>query len=197
MKKGNKALKLVAYGGVLLMALLVAVGSTFSWYDRNETASANAHVMNYSKSGKITSNSPKTIRTYLGTDTDGIITYSDTELSGNVTALPNKLMHFKTVIEDTGNAGESNISLYIGGLTCTTNLGGAYHIGLTSPEKTYKPVTGSTDGDFIKTEKICLEDNLTVASNGSVEIYWFIKVDKTDFTGAGTITLDSLYTVFN
>lgn len=197
MKKGNMVRKLATCCVVWLMALLVAVGSTFSWYDRSVTADANARILNYSQSGRITSNAPKTIRTYLGTENGGVITYSDAELSGNVTVLPNRPVYFKTVIEDSGNVGESNISLYSKGFTCTANLGNAYHIGLLSPEKTCKAVTASASGNVFQMDRICIADNLTVPSNGSVEVCWFIQVDNPDFSGTGTLTPEILYTVFN
>lgn len=189
--------RLVGYACIFFLAIIVAVNSTFSWYDRNKADDEFGHILNYSQTGKVTDNTPKTISTYLGADNGGIISYSDTEFTGNITVFPNKPIYFKTVIKDEGGSGDANVSLYVDGLSCSQNLGADYHIGITSPEKAYKSVKGNAVGELIEIGKICIEDNLTVKSNGTVEIYWFIKVDNTDFSGSGTLTPGSMYITFN
>lgn len=201
MKKFNTVLRLFTCLFVVLLTVFMTVGSTFSWYDRTKSSDKTvSKVLSYTKSGTVTSQSPKTITTFVGADSNGVISY-DTPLSdtGEITLYPGKPTYLKTVIADTGNSGDSAVSLYVSGFSCTTNMGGGYHIGLVSPEKTYNSLNGSTDGEKIVFGQFCIEDQITVPSNSSVEIYWFILPDATDFSGAGTgtFTVGNMYTVFN
>ena len=75
--------------------------------------------------------------------------------------------YFKTVITETGNGGDSVVSLYIDSIKAGAN----FSVGLTSPEKTYESVTVSGGAVY----DYCIEDYILVRNLDSTEIYWFIR----------------------
>lgn len=205
MKRQLNITRLISYIAVFALVVIMAVGSTFSWYPRTTNSTdETVKSLNYSVSGKVNSTSVKTIITYAGDNDNGKITYTD-EASGAITALPGKVNYFKTVIADKdpatdniNNAGDSIVSLYLKGLTLKSNMGGTIHVGIVTPEKTYTLYTGSTDAEtgYIVVPTICIEDNVVISSGGSTEVEWFIQVDSS-YEGSGTIELGGMYVMYN
>lgn len=180
-----KAVTLVA---LLMFAMTLLVTSTFSWYPRAEVNSEDTYqTLRYVQTGKVTGWGLKTVKTYLGTSENGNVSYSDTELVANTNIPVNdeKIYYFKTVITETENNGVSAISLYLDKIKAS---GSSISVGLTSPEKTYEKVslTSGSVSDY------CLEDNIIIQTNGTVEIYWFI-----NYSGTIALQLGNFYYMHN
>lgn len=187
MKKEYRGFKVVSHIAILFLVLLIAVSTTFSWYDRSKSDDVSSYRLDYSQTGKVNGAGEKTVKTYAGTNSNGIVTYSETELadSREFDVVSGEATYFKTVITETDNAGDSVVSLYLDNLTCTS---GTLKVGIVGPEKTYIEHE-DTDSTF---ENLCIEDNLIVKSQGTVEIYWFVIADAD-----GTIELGNFYIVHN
>lgn len=191
MKKEYKGLKLLTVMLVLALVLALTVVSAFSWYDRTKRADEDGYKLTYSQIGRVNNTSGVTVVTYAGTVTDGAVEYSDTPLSGAVDVKAGEAVYFKSVVTDTSNSSDTLVSLYINDLVYNPTLGDHINIGLVNPEKTYKAVNATNEGGTCHAETFCLEDNIIVESNGTVEVEWFIKpvnsVTETDAIKPGTI----------
>lgn len=198
MKKSEKKSKMISHILIMAMTLIMAVAATFSWLPRNPAASlGTGNMLKYTQSGEINGSGGE-VHTYAGTNDNGVITYSDTELSSDsVTAAPGKVNYFKTVIQDnTTNGNKSVVSVYLENLKFSTDMGDAFHIGLTEPEKTYKSFKTTAQGEYNVIVSLCLEDNIIIQNGDDWEIYWFISVDG-NYSGNGTIVLDTMHLVYN
>lgn len=198
MKNSEQKSKMISHILIMAMTLIMAVAATFSWLPRNPAASlGKGNMLNYTQSGEI-NGSGGVVHTYAGTNDNGVITYSATELSSDsVTAAPGKVNYFKTVIQDnTTNGNKSVVSVYLENLKFSTDMGNAFHIGLTEPEKTYKSFKTTAQGEYNVISSLCLEDNIIIQNGDDWEIYWFISVDA-DYSGNGTIVLDTMHLVYN
>lgn len=198
MKKSEQKSKMISHILIMAMTLIMAVAATFSWLPRNPAASlGKGNMLNYTQSGEI-NGSGGVVHTYAGTNDNGVITYSATELSlDSVTAAPGKVNYFKTVIQDnTTNGNKSVVSVYLENLKFSTDMGNAFHIGLTEPEKTYKSFKTTAQGEYNVISSLCLEDNIIIQNGDDWEIYWFISVDG-NYSGNGTIVLDTMHLVYN
>ena len=194
MKKDRSNLRLISYIVMLALVLTMAAGSTFSWYNRTKVAGGESNKLIYSQTGMVNNaaSEERTVATYAGTSENGVVSYSETAVSGAVTAKAGEVTYFKTVITDTANAGDSMVSLYLQSITLSSNMGNEFHIGLVGPEKTYKSYTCTNNA----ANKVCVEDNIFLENNGTVEVYWFVKPDTANATD-GTITLGAQYLVYN
>ena len=199
MKKSEQKSKMISHILIMAMTLIMAVAATFSWLPRNPAASlGKGNMLKYTQSGEI-NGSGGVVHTYAGTNDNGVITYSNTALSkdDNVTAEPGKVNYFKTVIQDnTTNGNKSVVSVYLENLKFSTDMGNAFHIGLTEPEKTYKSFNATAQGEYNVISSLCLEDNIIIQKGDAWEIYWFISVDG-NYSGNGTIVLDTMHLVYN
>lgn len=198
MKKSEQKSKMISHILIMAMTLIMAVAATFSWLPRNPAASlGTGNMLKYTQSGEINGSGGE-VHTYAGTNDNGVITYSATELSSDsVTAAPGKVNYFKTVIQDnTTNGNKSVVSVYLKNLKFSTDMGNAFHIGLTEPEKTYKSFNATAQGEYNVISSLCLEDNIIIQNGGAWEIYWFISVDG-NYSGNGTIVLDTMHLVYN
>lgn len=198
MKKSEQKSKMISHILIMAMTLIMAVAATFSWLPRNPAASlGKGNMLNYTQSGEI-NGSGGVVHTYAGTNDNGVITYSATELSSDsVTAAPGKVNYFKTVIQDnTTNGNKSVVSVYLENLKFSTDMGNAFHIGLTEPEKTYKSFKTTAQGEYNVISSLCLEDNIIIQNGDDWEIYWFISVDG-NYSGNETIVLDTMHLVYN
>ncbi len=198
MKKSEQKSKMISHILIMAMTLIMAVAATFSWLPRNPAASlGTGNMLKYTQSGEINGSGGE-VHTYAGTNDNGVITYSATELSSDsVTAAPGKVNYFKTVIQDnTTNGNKSVVSVYLKNLKFSTDMGNAFHIGLTEPEKTYKSFNATAQGEYNVISSLCLEDNIIIQNGDAWEIYWFISVDG-NYSGNGTIVLDTMHLVYN
>lgn len=198
MKKSEQKSKMISHILIMAMTLIMAVAATFSWLPRNPAASlGKGNMLKYTQSGEINGSGGE-VHTYAGTNDNGVITYSATELSSDsVTAAPGKVNYFKTVIQDnTTNGNKSVVSVYLENLKFSTDMGNAFHIGLTEPEKTYKSFKTTAQGEYNVISSLCLEDNIIIQNGDDWEIYWFISVDG-NYSGNGTIVLDTMHLVYN
>lgn len=198
MKKSEQKSKMISHILIMAMTLIMAVAATFSWLPRNPAASlGTGNMLKYTQSGEINGSGGE-VHTYAGTNDNGVITYSATELSSDsVTAAPGKVNYFKTVIQDnTTNGNKSVVSVYLKNLKFSTDMGNAFHIGLTEPEKTYKSFNATAQGEYNVISSLCLEDNIIIQNGDDWEIYWFISVDG-NYSGNGTIVLDTMHLVYN
>lgn len=202
MKKNRSSYNLISRIAILSLVLLLAVGSTFSWYDRTKRDDETGNTLKYSVAGSVNANVNKvTVDTFLGTKEDGIVSYSKSAIptSGvntDIDTNPGELTYFKTVISDKGNAGDFLISLYLSQFSCRSDMGDKVHIGIIGPEKTYNQYTGVSSGLSYIVEPMLIEDNLYLKSNGSIEVYWFIEVDAS-YSGTGVVNLGVPYVVNN
>ena len=192
MKKPGYSFKLFSHIAVLSLTVLIAVAATFSWYPRtiiNYNESGN--VLSYTNSGHI-NGSGATIQTFAGTNNRGVITY-DSSATATLVAEPDSTLYFKTVITDQStNTHSSMVSLYLQKISFTQNMRDYIHIGITSPEKTYRLLETEDSRNYSAT----LEDNLSLPAGGTKEVYWFVYVDS-DLTSAGELNLGTLNLVYN
>lgn len=198
MKSKYSTLKIVTYVVILVLVLVMAIPSTFSWYNREQNEPAESYLLEYKQTGKVTANGTKTIETYVGEVVNGMLTY-ETKISDDSRTVATKtkeVTYFKTVITDSANAGDTVLSLYVNDITYLKTMGQGGHIGLVEPEKTYKAFNAAESDGAYKVSNLCIEDNIIVANNGSVEIYWFVEFDA-DYISAGEVTLGELYVVYN
>lgn len=204
MKKNRSSYNLISRIAILSLVLLLAVGSTFSWYDRTKRDDEEGHVLSYTLSENCKVNTglkDVSVNTYLGTKENGIVKYSEDPLttSGvgeNVTTVSGEITYFKTVIKDNNNAGDSLVSLYLSQFSCASNMGNSVHVGVVGPEKTYNQYTGSTSGATYTVKPMLIEDNIVLNNNGEIEVYWFIEVDAS-YSGTGVVNLGVPYVVNN
>lgn len=198
MKKHSNA-KLFSHILILALVLLIAVGATFSWYNRTVTSSAGSgDLLTYNQTGNV-SGEGGTIKTYAGTSDNGKITYSTEELStasGTVSTEPGALNYFKTVITNGETSGDSMVSVYLENFSYSSSLGDSVHIGIIQPEKTYKQFDATLSGSNYNISSVCLEDNIPLKKGGSTEVYWFVEIDS-DVTTSGSIQLDTMHLVYN
>lgn len=179
---------------MLVLVLTMATDYTFSWYDRYPTESETGNMLSYIQTGKVNNSvsQDRTVQTFAGTMNNGVITYSNTAVSGAVTVKPGEACYFKTVITDNAGVGASVVSLFVKKITVSSNLTDSIYIGLVGSEKTYERCSGNN----YQFNNVCIEDNIYVANNATVEVYWFVKSNAT-FTSDGTVTLDAQYLVYN
>ena len=204
MKKYSNS-KLFSHILIFALVLLIAVGATFSWYNRPEPSSAGSgNLLTYNQTGNINGEGGS-IQTYAGTNDNGKITYSTEELSvsaDSISTEPGALNYFKTVITNGASSGDSMVSVYLENFRYSSSLGDSVHIGIIQPEKTYKKYSAVLSGSEYKADSICLEDNIPLkgynaeAGTGTVEIYWFVEVDK-NVTESGSIQLGTMHLVYN
>lgn len=202
MKKNTSSFNLVSRLAILLLVLLLAVGTTFSWYDRTKRGDGESYLLDYEVSGKInTGLTGVSVETYVGTKKNGIVKYNDVPLtvSGvgeSVTTNSGEVTYFKTVIQDTANSGDSLISLYLSQFSCASKMGSKIHIGVVGPEKTYNEYQGTISGSDYVIQPMLIEDNILLKNNSIVEVYWFMSVDES-YSGDGTVSLGVPYVVNN
>ncbi|MBQ7385261.1 MAG: hypothetical protein IJW04_02010 [Ruminococcus sp.] len=196
MKKEYKSLKLLTFVLVFALVLALTVVSAFSWYDRTMRADEDGYRLVYSQNGRVNNTSGVTVVTYAGTVTDGVVEYSDTPVSGAVDVKAGQAVYFKSVVTDTANSSDTVVSLYLNGLTYNSAMGENIHIGLVSPEKTFKEYKGVVSGNNRTVSTFCLEDNIVVEKQSTIEVEWFIK-PSTDYTGTSAITPGTIYIAYN
>ena len=175
MKKEYFVRRVLIVALVLTLVASMAVFSVFSWYDRTARDNETGNILSYTQTGKVNNTSGVTVTTYLGTLKDGAVEYSETPVSGAIDVKAGQPVYFKSVVTDTANAGGAVVSLYIKDLSYASSLGEELHIGLVGPEKTYKEYSTSVSGGNYLVDTFCLEDNIFVENNGTVEVQWFIK----------------------
>lgn len=194
MKESRNYLRFISYIAMLVLTLTMATSSTFSWYSRHPGDGGEGNLLRYTQTAKVnnTVSDKRTVVTYAGTDNNGVIEYSDTAVSGAVTVAPGEPCYFKSVITDTAGSGDSIVSLYLKRISISTNMSNEVYIGIIGPEKTYKQYRAS---DY-KLNEVCIEDNLYLANDGTIVVYWFIK-SEASYSDNATVTLDTQYLVYN
>ena len=183
MKNRNSLVKLISLIAILMLSFTLVVTSTFSWYPRTKSETEPVNFMKYALSGFVTGGGNKDVATYVGTNENGHVEYSETALSTNrvIPVNSEKIYFFKTVITETGKeGGDSVISLYIDSIKAGTN----FSVGVTSPEKTFEAVTVS-GGQVVD---YCIEDYILVKNQDTTEIYWFIR-----YSGTSALELGNFY----
>ncbi len=188
MKNRINLLKVISYAAVLVLVLVLVVGTTFSWYDRTMSPGKTTNLMEYTQKGKV-NGSGCTFKTYIGTNTKGIVEYSETEATNAITLEKGELTYFKTTIQN-GTTGMAVVSLNLKNALVSSSL----HVGITEPEKTYKPFTGIDNST--NATVVCIEDNIDLANGAPQDVYWFIDVPAS-YTGTVTINLSDLYITYN
>ena len=187
MKKEKSFLRILSIIALLMLTLLIAVTSTFSWYPRTSSETDEMHIFRDRRSLTVVGHGKKTITTYVGDNDNGHVTYEDVLDDTNriIPVNDEKIYYFKTVITETGNGGTAPVALYVDSIKAST---ATLQIGLTGPEKTYKSyaVTSGYAKD------VCIEDNVIVENNGTVEIYWFVK-----YAGTTELQIGNLYYFYN
>ena len=201
-EKGN--LRVISFIVVMILATILVVGSTASWYDRTPTSAGTTNKLKYSQSAKINNGSTISVETYVGKNNNGVITY-ETKLSdvNSIESVSGSVNYFKTVLTDQSNKGDSIVSLYLKSLSCSNLTNNDIHIGILGPEKTYKSFVGNAvNGNYV-VNSACIEDNVLVKNNTSIdsdlkhtEIYWFVETNV-NANAKGTIVLGDLYVVAN
>ncbi len=193
MKKEYFALRVLAIALTFALVASLAVFSVYSWYDRTKRDDEAGYLLSYTQTGKVNNTTGISVKTYAGKIENGDVTYDDAELSGAVDVKSGELNYFKTVITDTSNAGGAVVSLYLKDFTYNNGLGNKINIVIINPEKTYKEYTAVVSGSNYVINNFCLEDNIVVDNNGTVEVYWFVKpatsITATDALNIGTMCI--------
>ena len=198
MKKEYFALRVLAIALAFALIASLAVFSVYSWYDRTKRDDEAGHLLSYTQTGRVNNTTGISVKTYAGIADNGAVTYEDTELQGAVDVKAGELSYFKTVITDTANAGGAVISLYLKGFIYNSSLGEKIHIGIVNPEKTYVEYSGvlSDTGTDCTIDNLCLEDNIIVDNNGTVEVYWFVK-PSTSITATDALNIGTMCIAYN
>lgn len=207
MKRQLNISRLVTIVSALALAVIMAVGSTFSWYNRPQNTAdvSNVKKLNYSVTGKV--NAPRSVqmKTYLGIEDKGEFTYNDEVSTSVAFSAGENIKYFKTDIDITNN-GDALVSLYLQGLTYS-NLGEKFSIGIINPEKTLKKysVTGAT-GVYVK-DFVCISDNVVIPTDmdddgqefdSDLTVYWYIKFDNpNDKADIRELNLGKMHLVYN
>jgi len=197
MKKEYSALRILIVALILVLVASMAMFSAFSWYQRSARVDETGYLLKYTQTGKVNNSSGVIVKTYLGTSDNGEITYSEDELSGAVDVKSGEVTYLKTVLTDTANAGGAVVSLYLKDFTYHSGMGDKVYVGIINPEKTYKDYSGETSGDNKVVSTLCLEDNITVPGNGTVEILWFVKSSDSDFAGTDALDIGTMCIAYN
>lgn len=182
MKSGNKFFRLFSLVTIFALILIMAVASTFSWYAPT-TVTDKGNALYYNIEGKINRNSGCKFVTYKGDVVDGFLVYNEfTPLRGPQAVTiseTDEVARYKTIIANDDN-GPALVSLYVNSISCTD--GDAY-IGIYQPEKTYIKAEGTP---------VCIEDNLIVPNNSSIEVYWYVGAKA-----GATVTFGDLFVSYN
>lgn len=189
MKKNSSGYILLSRIAILLLVMCLAVGTTFSWYDRSKRDDEEGHVLKYNLTGNVNANlEDVTVETYLGTNKDGVVTYGEDALvaSADVPVVAGELAYFRTVITSANSPGDALVSLYLSQFSCKSSMGNKVHIGVIGPEKIYNQFTGTASGSSYVVKPMLIEDNLVLKSNGVVEVYWFLEVEVSGSVNIGT-----------
>ncbi len=184
MKKEKRSFRLISQIIILVLIVVMGIGTTSSWYNRTQNSNQTGAILSYEQTG-VVNGTGCTTETFLGTDDNGVVDYSDTKQTEAVTVAAGTTVHFETVISNKSNRGAATVSLY---LKSSAQSYAAY-IGVRELEKTYKPFTGISSGGSYY---ICIEDNIPVKNNSTSAVYWFVKSDA-----ALTIDPNNLYVVYN
>ncbi len=187
MKKGRTFYRLFSFVAIFTLILIMAVASTFSWYNPTVYPTSevinNGNALNYDIEGKINRISGLQFKTYEGTVVDGMLIYNDASFLRGPQSVTiretDEVAYYKTIIMNDDN-GAAMVSLYVNSISCTD--GDAY-VGISKPEKTY---VKSNEGAF------CIEDNLIVPNNDFIEVYWYVGAKK-----GATITFGDLFIAYN
>ena len=178
MKKAMNICKLISCIALAVLTAVMVVGTTFSWYDRTQDVdNTNYSSLQYTRVGKV-NGKVATFETYQGTVDNGKISYAEAPLA-KVEVPAGEAFYFKTLITN-GNYGTSSVALYLN----KENPYGNINIGIQSLEKTYKSYKS---GDVL-----CIEDFITMDSQQTVEVYWFVKAES-----KVTLDLSQMYFVPN
>lgn len=200
MKQNRNSLRLVSHVAILVLTLILAVASTFSWYDRTVEANEDGNRLNFNHTAFVNNGETIDVKTYAGVLENGVVEYDDSEgkeLDGtDVTIKSGKVNYFKTVLKDTGNQGNSLVSLYINEISSSSVTLNNIHIGLIAPEKVYKHHTATKTGANFALKNVCIEDNLFIKNKGTVTVYWFIEPDK-GVVGDIVMNIGTSYVVAN
>lgn len=196
MKKEYFALRVLAIALAFALIASLAVFSVYSWYDRTKRDDEAGHLLSYTQTGRVNNTTGISVKTYAGIADNGVVTYEDTELQGAVDVKAGELSYFKTVITDTANAGGAVVSLYLKDFTYNSSLGEKIHIGIVNPEKTYVEYAGALSGTKRTIDNLCLEDNIIVDNNGTVEVYWFVK-PSTSITATDALNIGTMCIAYN
>lgn len=207
MKRQLNISRLITILLALALAVIMAVGSTFSWYDRTPATvnKTDIKTMNYSVTGKV--NAPRTaqMKTYLGVEDNGEFTYNN-EVSGSVLFEKGEnIKYFKTDIDITDN-GDALVSLYLQGLTYT-KLGQNFSIGVINPEKTLKSYTADSANDVFIKNYACICDNILIPTDtdddgqefdSDFTVYWYIKFESPNESDEScTLSLGKMHLLYN
>ena len=199
MKRQLNIFKVISCLAVLALVMIIAVGSTFSWYNRSisNTVQANDD-LKYSVSGARINGCNATATTYTGTCNNGEFTFSDTAWDGtsDITVPTNGVVFFKTNVKN-ANTGKSVVSLYFEDFAYSNALGSAFHVGLISPEKTFKGESKTATTSDYEFDWVCLEDNIVLNANESVDVYWYISFDGMSLTSDNTINPGKIHLDYN
>ena len=181
MKKAMNICKLISCIALAMLTAVMVVGTTFSWYDRTQDVDSTKYSsLQYTREGKVNGKAA-TFATYQGTVDNGKISYAEAPLAENakVEVPAGEAFYFKTLITN-DNYGTSSVALYLD----KENPYGNINIGIQSLEKTYKSYKS---GDVL-----CIEDFITMDSQQTVEVYWFVKAES-----KVTLDLSQMYLVYN
>ena len=207
MKRQLNISRLITILLALALAVIMAVGSTFSWYSRTPATvnKTDVKTMNYSVTGKV--NAPRTaqMKTYLGVEDNGEFTYNNEVPSSVLFEKGENIKYFKTDIDITNN-GDALVSLYLQGLTYT-KLGQNFSIGVINPEKTLKSYTADSANDVFIKNYACICDNILIPTDtdddgqdfdSDFTVYWYIKFESpNENDDPCTLSLGKMHLVYN
>ena len=160
-----KKLKIIVVSSLaVVLCLLCATTSTFSWFARPQSNQGDRFGLDFNYD--ISTGTGVTMRTYASVDdgktyveTDEITAFSNTE----GLAAGNRIC-YRTDLINSGTAAQS-VSLYLSKLTMPDSVTGSFYLGVNSPLKTYKSYYGDNAKTIQKEESTINKKNVYVGFN--------------------------------
>lgn len=166
---------------------------TYSWFNRDGRAPTSGDRMLYSDEVDVNNSANLSMKTYLGTvNNEGEVIYSSTAISEDDKSIsglvPGDKIHYKTVIKNTGSK-KCKATLLLRNASYS-DFGTDIKFGVLEPMNTLKSYDSGVDVELVR--------NVTVpATNGSVDVCWYVYLDSSSTVTSGTMTLGNLYLFAN
>ncbi len=160
-----KKLKIIVVSSLaVVLCLLCATTTTFSWFTRDKKMQGDRLGLNFNYD--ISTGTGVTMRTYTSVD-DGktyVETNEITAFSNSEGLAAGNRKCYRTDLINNGTAAQS-VSLYLSKLTMPENVSGSFYLGVNGPLKTYKSYYGDNAKTIQKKESVINQKNVYVGFN--------------------------------
>lgn len=179
-----KKLKIIVVSSLaVVLCLLCATTSTFSWFTRDKKMQGDRLGLNFNYD--ISTGTGVTMRTYTSVDDGKTYVETDiTDFSNNVGLAAGNRICYRTDLINNGTAAQS-VSLYLSKLTMPENVSGSFYLGVNGPLKTYKSYYGDNAKTIQKEESTINKKNVYVGFNTNqtytptnYQVHWWDNSNK-------------------